>query len=455
MAAVVRGSGSLSPASSPQPQKLRVGIFADSALQPRWVVEAFMKAAASGHAEVFALEAPAAPPPAARWPFRAPRDELLELGRYIEQGRGADLDVAFALGGYDDCALDGIARLGVWRLHADGVREVVEGAPLTACSLRVRLAAGEEPRIAAQAWTRTERLSIARNRERVLARATGLAARALRDAQRYGRGWLEQCRAIPERSQSIIKPSRALLTLARNRGASLVSTLKYAEQGFIAHRPANGPITPALEGFTRLPGSWRAPFAAGRHIFFEERGRIGVFGPGIEPVMLFEGAFPSLVEEQGIRYLLSSDTSLYRCVEFPLQWEFQRQLVEFSSYATLHRASDRWWLFATGEFEDELNLFHAAKLAGPWIPHARNPVKADARGAQPAGRLYWRNGALYRPALVNAPREAMGVALHRVLRLTPHEYAERLVETIPGVRTLNYCAELTVVDAFTRRRRLA
>ena len=143
-----------------------------------------MKAAACGHAEIVALEVGAAPPSPAAWPFRAARDELLEMGRYIEKGRGADLDVAFALGGYDDFALDGIARLGVWRLHADGAREVVEGAPLTACSLRVRLAAGAEPRIAAQAWTRTERLSIARNRERVLARATGLAARALRDAQR-------------------------------------------------------------------------------------------------------------------------------------------------------------------------------------------------------------------------------------------------------------------------------
>jgi hypothetical protein len=411
-----------------------------------------MKVAASGHAEIVSLELAGAQPSLPGWPLRAPRDELLDLGRYIEKARGADLDVAFAIGGYDDFALDGIARLGVWRLHADGAREVVEGAPLTACSLRVRLAAGAEPRIAAQAWTRTERLSIARNRERVLARASGLAARALRDAQRYGRGWLEQCRAMPEKQgRTAISPLRALGTVARNRGASLISSFKYAEEGFIAHRPANGPITPALEHFTRLPGSWRAPFAAGKHIFFEDRGRIGVFGPGTAPVMLFEGSYPSVVED----YLLTSDTRLYRCVEFPLKWEFQRQLVEFASHATLHRAADRWWLFATGEFDDELNLFHATKLTGPWIPHARNPVKSDARGARPAGRLYWRNGALYRPALVNAPREAMGVALHRVLRLTPHEYAERQVETIPGVRAVNYCSELTVVDAFTRRFRFA
>jgi hypothetical protein len=441
-------------ATSPLPQKLRVGIFADSALQPRWIVEAFMKVAASGHAEIVSLEVAGTPARRAAWPLRAPRDELVDIARYVGHARGADLDVAFALGGYDDAALDGIARLGVWRLHADGAREVVEGAALTACSLRVRLAAGAEPRLAAQSWSRTERRSVARNRERVLARACGLPARALRDAQRFGIGWLEQCRSTPEKQgRTTISPFRALAAVARNRGLSLISGLQYAEQSFGAWRPANGPITPALERFTRFAGRW--PFAFGKTVFFEDAGRIMAMEIGKPPVVLLEGSYPSVVEEQGVRYLLTSDSRLYRCVEFPFKWEFQRQLVEFCSHATLHRAAERWWLFAAGELDDELNLFHATKLAGPWIPHARNPVKCDARGARPAGRLYWRNGALYRPALVCAPSEAMGVALHRVLRLTPHDYAERQVETVPGVRAVNYCAELTVVDAFTRRSRFA
>jgi len=82
-------------------------------------------------------------------------------------------------------------------------------------------------------------------------------------------------------------------------------------------------------------------------------------------------------------------------------------------------------------------------------------VKSDARGARPAGRLYWRSGALYRPAEICVPREGAGVALHRVLRLTPHEYAERHVETLPGLRCVNTAGALTVVDVVSRRRRFA
>lgn len=98
---------------------------------------------------------------------------------------------------------------------------------------------------------------------------------------------------------------------------------------------------------------------------------------------------------------------------------------------------------------------------------ARNPLPrklrvglfADSalqpRCARPAGRLYWRNGALYRPAQICVPRAGAGVALNRVLRLTPHDYAERQVGTIPGIRGVNHGAELTVVDAFARRSRFA
>ena len=86
-----------------------------------------------------------------------------------------------------------------------------------------------------------------------------------------------------------------------------------------------------------------------------------------------------------------------------------------------------------GGFNDELYLFHARGLLDEWQPHARNPVRSDARCARPAGALYWRNGALYRPAQICVPRYGAGIALNRVLRLTPQTYAERQVERIvPG-----------------------
>jgi hypothetical protein len=457
VAAVVAGLTSTERATSPLPQKLRVGIFAGTVWQPRWRVEACAKIAACEFAEISRLEAGNGAPQRAPWAFRvAERDEILDLSRYVSARESAELDVAFTLDAIDDSRLDGIARLGVWRLHADGVREVVEGAPLTACSLKVRLAAGDEARLAVQAWSRTERLSIAANRARVLGKAAELAVRGLRDAQRFGRGWLEQCKATPEnQGQTTISVRKALTVIARNRGLSLISVLREAEEQYLALRRASGPIPPTLKGFTRLKVKGRTPFVFDAHVFFEQAGRIAVLADD-QSVSLMEGSYPFVVEEGAARYLVSGNR-LYRAIEFPRRWTFVRELVEDErlSRTTLHRAADRWWLFATGRFDDELLLYHAPRLAGPWTPHARNPVKSDARAARPAGRLYWRSGALYRPAEICVPREGAGVALHRVLRLTPHEYAERHVETIPGVRCIANAGELTAVDVVARRRRFA
>ncbi len=73
-----------------------------------------------------------------------------------------------------------------------------------------------------------------------------------------------------------------------------------------------------------------------------------------------------------------------------------------------------------------------------------------------------RGGVLYRPAQVCVPRYGAGIAIHRVLKLTPQHYAERQVERLLpsrasglfGLHTMNRAGDLTVVDAFVRRRRI-
>lgn len=464
-------------ATAPHPEKLRVGLFADCALQPRWVVEAFAKVAASDFAQIVLICSADAPLRRVPWLFRSEdRDAPVDLARYVPHQRlrkmgsapflELDLDVAFALGDFDDSALDGIARLGVWRFYADGLREVVEGAPLTGSGLQVRLAPGAAPRIAYQSWSRSEPLSIARNRDRLLAKTSEFAYRALRDAQRFGHGWLEQCKALSQiQGRTTVSPLSALGSVMRNRGLSLVSSLLHTEQRFIALRRGNGSISANLDGFTRLPGDWRTPFPVRECAFFEDAGRIAVIqigpdGAWTPPATVLEGRHPFIVEEDGGLYLATSENlgvRLYRCIEFPLRWRLERVLLEGLRCvdATFHRAAERWWMFAAGKFDEELDLYHAPRLFGPWQPHPRNPVKSDARCARPAGRLYWRNGALYRPAQICVPHEGAGVSINRVLRLTPHDYAERQVERILGVRSVSHAAELTVIDAFARRRRFA
>lgn len=524
-------------ATNPLPRKLRVGLFADAALQPRWVVEAFAKVAAADFAEIalIATAGGAPPSPAFLWNLYGKVDrklfsrgadpgERLELARYVPHQRlkkidsnadaflELDLDVAFALGEIDDTLLDAVARYGVWRFcfgpgrddgeALAGVREVVEDAPLTGSGLKVRLAPGAEPRLAYQSWSRTYALSVARNRDQLLAKTAEFAWRALREAHRSGHGWLEQCEVL--RAAEPAQPSLALSPIVRKIISRGVEKALHIEQWFLALRWRDGAadaaaIPAGLEGFTRiLPPRdryWADPFAIeknGRYyVFFEElpfaagKAHIAMIevrrdGSHSEPVRVLERgyhlSYPFLVEHEGGLYMIPETAQnrtleAYRCIEFPLRWRLEKVLLEGVRLvdATFHRAADRWWMFANAAagasrmFDDELHLFHAERLLGDWRPHRRNPVKSDARCARPAGRLYRANGALYRPAQICVPLYGAGLSINRVLRLTPHEYAERQVarvlpagaQGILGVHTVSRAGDLTVVDAFTRRRRFA
>ena len=445
-------------AARPAPRKLRVGIFADHAQQPRWLAEAFAAVARSECAEIVALVADGAAPRAARWWMRG-----IDLSEHVPHTNLAlpDLDVAFALGGFDDARLDGIARLGVWRFHFHGAHAV----------LSARLAAGDAPRVAYEAWGCSE----------MLEKAAEFPLRALQEAQRSGRAWLEQRR--PVTGMQVQAPiSRPLLPALREILRDGLERVLAPEQCSLAFR--FGALTPDLAGFTRIVPprgrDWSDPFVLERnghyYVFFADSGHIAMLeiardGRWTAPVRVLERDYPLshpfVLEHEGNLYLVP-DTAcnrtleIYRCVDFPLRWRRERVLLEGVRLAdaTFHRAAERWWMFANGKFDDELHLFHARHLFGDWQPHLRNPVKSDARSSRPAGALYWRNGALYRPAQIRAPQP--GLSINRVLRLTPEWYAERQVErvlpggdsSLLGLHTVNRAGELTVVDMLARRRRV-
>jgi hypothetical protein len=523
MAAVAQPESALRP--RPQLRRLRVGLYADSPLQPRWVLEALGRMAGGDVAAVAAVAVQPAAAPAAplllsayrkldRWKFGSDLSEpqaLGLLGLPVEEGADAlarrDLDVVFALGAVDDARLDGIARCGVWRWRVDGESEVLAGQPLSACALSVRLAAGVVPRLAWQSWSRTYPLSVARNRRELLAKAAEFPLRALAELQRSGREWLEQCE--PEnRGQSPISVhggeapgNRALTPIFGVAGRILQRGMQKAvslDTWSLAFRFGASRAVPAdLEGFTRIASpagaTWADPFALhkdGRYyVFFEEiprgaaKGHISMLelkpdGTWSAPVRVLERdyhlSYPFLLEHEGALLMIPETAQArrveaWRCVEFPSRWRLERVLIDGVRLvdATLARAGERWWMLANGAagegriFDDELHLFHAAAPFGEWRAHRRNPVKSDVRSARPAGALFWRNGALHRPAQVCSPLYGAGLSINRVLRLTPQDYAERETQRIVpagkggllGLHTLNRAGDLTVVDAFTRQRR--
>jgi len=510
--------GALALAASAQPRKLRVGVFADSPLQPRWAAEALAKLAASDFAEVSLVQAGEGAPQPASIPWRLygaldrrlfgadPTDPVV-LAEYVTPGTPDSMDVAFALGGVDDRALDGMARYGVWRFcfgadgaHGEtyaGLREVAADEPLTASGVKVRLAPDRPARLAYQSWSRTYPFSVARNRDQLLRKTAEFALRALAELHRSGEGWLARCREVPRHAPAVAPGVGDLSRIVGRVSARGVDRALHIEQWFLAYKFGAGMPSANLEGYTRLmppkDRDWADPFVVERsgryYVFFEElpyaakKGHISMIeidrgGHVSRPQRVLEAdwhlSYPFLFEHDGSLWMLpesarNRSVELYRCVDFPLVWKRERVLIDGLRLvdATLHRGADRWWMFANaaaGEsrnFDDELHLFHAEKLTGDWQPHPKNPVKSDARSSRPAGRLYEKDGVLYRPAQVCVPRYGAGLAIQRVLKLTPQDYAERQVERLLadaaaglfGLHTMNRAGELTVVDAFARRRR--
>ena len=478
-------------------RKLRVGVFADGPEQPRWLMDALAKVAASDFAEVIYMRNIGV-----RLQYSGP--QIAQNG-ILESDPNISLDVAFAMGDTDDAALEGLARYGVWRYcfgegqgieePRAGVSEVIEGAPVTASGIRVRV--GGADRLAYQSWSRTQPYSVARNRANVFAKASDFLVRALRDLHAAPDSWIER-RTTPAKPRAATPRPRAgdFARFGARVARRAVEKLTTVEQWSLAFRFTPEESWPeTLAGFHRLAPPkdrfWADPFPIQRggrsYIFFEElpfaagKAHISVVevdraGRASEPVRVLERdyhlSYPFLVEDAGEVYMIPesahNDTiEIYRCVDFPAKWRLERVLVDgvYCADATLHREGGRWWMFANSspkaaEIHDELHLFSADRLLGDWVPHKRNPVKSDVRNARPAGNLFREAGELFRPAQICAPLYGSGVAINRVLHLGHDEYREEEVRRILpagngllGIHTLNRAGDLSVADAFARRSR--
>lgn len=530
-------------------RKLRVGLFADAAFQPRWFLDAMLYALGAGFVE-FVLIADGGQVPEVLpllWRiygffdalvFGAPQDpsQLLHLKTGIPHAHSLSLphadadplqvaawrasikklglDVAFATGRVPDEILDGTATYGVWRFFfgdkrrsreaAAAIRETAGGAGVILSGISVRLGRGYTERLVYRSWSRTFAFSLSRTRSNMLCKTAHFARRALGDLYRSEQDWLRDWHSRPAASLGApldvpvaAGAARDIAAIARRIASRSVQKLLYRDQWFIAYRftAEEGWHADLCKYICLMPPKdrfWADPFPVMRngrnYIFFEElvftegKGHISVVevdrtGLRSGPMRVLEKdyhlSYPFILEQGGELYMIpeSGDNrtvELYRCVEFPHRWQLEKILLagRWFTDATLHGSGANWWMFVNvgiegGEAHDELHLYSAPGILGPWKPHPRNPVKSDVRSARPAGRVYQRDGVLLRPAQICAPIYGSGVALNRVLELSADAYAEsecqRILPTRPGkllgVHTLNRTGDLCVIDGFMRRLR--
>jgi hypothetical protein len=198
-----------------------------------------------------------------------------------------------------------------------------------------------------------------------------------------------------------------------------------------------------------------------------------------EPVRVLERdhhlSYPFVFRWQGRYYMVPESVEnrtieMYKCVEFPHRWQFERTLMENVNAVdtTLLHHEGRWWLF-TGMARDkaalpmvELFLFFSDDLfTDQWVAHPLNPVNRDVARARPAGRVFIRDGRIFRPSQDCSRTYGYGFYLNEVLALSRTEYLEETVvavrpdwdKRIKGTHTFARAGQLTMVDAFTRRSR--
>lgn len=309
--------------------RLRVGVFADSARQPRWMVEALARAAATPRAEI-ALVAVGSPSPfreragvgaaassplwrayagldrrlfGSREGLNAPTDVTTLVGaerRLSLDGEGwlarvadARLDIAFVLGEAGDAPLEGLARHGTWRFcfgeaqcgHAEAaaLQEVRDGNEVLASGIRIHRP-GRRDRIACASYGRVYPFSVARSHDAAVAKAADFLTRALRDLRARGSRWLDEgteparepaLHAFPSASGAV-RDIALLTSRVAQRAAEKALTV---DTWSIAYRfSPEEDWSGTLAGFHRLDPPkgwyWADPFpiqVAGRnYIFFEE-----------------------------------------------------------------------------------------------------------------------------------------------------------------------------------------
>jgi hypothetical protein len=423
----------------------------------------------------------------------------------LERLRAEDLDVAILLTpALKPAACSKIARHGAWSLHgaspglaeaAPGLYEVLRGEGSTGSLLEAWTHGSEEAKVLYRSSGPTDHISVRRDRNRLCWKGSAFFLRKLRDLAE-GRAGAEGGPPSPPPSRPKNLAMAALLVrLAFRYVRGKLRDLLTNEQWYLAYgfEGASGAPDSLPDLKTVMPTKdryWADPFPVttrdGRtFLFFEEfrykapRGRILAVeidpqkGAG-EPLVVLERdyhlSYPHVFEWQGQHYMVPESSenrtvTLFRCVSFPDRWVEDRDLLRDIEAVdtTIEEIDGRWWMFLSvapfgATNREELHVYHAETPLGPWTPHRFNPVKSDCRGARPAGRLFRRDGRLYRPAQNCAGAYGASIVVHRVDHLSEHEYRETTVAEIrpawaQRAHTLNRRDGVAVLDLLRRRRR--
>ena len=426
--------------------------------------------------------------------------------------RNYSLDVLFR---FDSRAqqggIVGAARYGLWSFHYGDIftnregppllRELIERSPVSGSSLQIFTESLDGGRTLYESHSSTNQISLYSTRNPIYWKTAEFALRCLRELRLRGIDYVQSLTARSDQGTDTRRRDRApnnlqmISFMGRYVSRLLQARLAALRRGsgtkwFIgirrrtaAHRfddTSNYRLMPCpKDRFYADPFLFEKDGKT--YLFFEDfryaEGQaliscceIGSDGsPGVPVEVLrcpYHLSYPFVFEHDGEIYMIPETrgnrrVELYRAASFPTAWTAEAVLLNdiHAVDATIQKLHGKFWMFAgvsNGKYSnsDELCLFFADELMGPWTPHRGNPVLSDVRRSRPAGMLFYEEGRLIRPSQDCGKAYGYALEFSEVLKLSETEYEERPLSRIEpgliagciGTHTYNRTEQFEVVD---------
>lgn len=416
-----------------------------------------------------------------------------------------------------------LPKYGVWsysmknftseREDTTGYYEIIRRNPVTVSELAIIRDTGEGNTVITRTFESTCAYSISFNRDKLFRRASLFVPRVVNGTYKHGHNYLKRLEKKYDKGNSditgqILAPS--FFSSVRSLASSMLIFLCKVFKKIIFTdpfswillfriSPDNDFLYYNYRNFNQIKPSndkfWTDPFVISKgdkyYLFVEEfiysknKGHISVLEldkngliQNVQKVIEkpYHVSYPFIFEADDVYYMIpetgeNRTIDLYKCTEFPDKWIFVKNIMSNVNAvdSTLFFYNNKWWLFTLIDKIDnflggspELFLFYTDDfLSGKWTGHALNPVVTDVRSARPAGKIFIKEGEIYRPSQNCAGRYGNSFDINRVLILTETDYREEKVikvrpdwdSRLQGTHTFNFDGDFTVIDAYSLRRR--
>jgi hypothetical protein len=158
----------------------------------------------------------------------------------------------------------------------------------------------------------------------------------------------------------------------------------------------------------------------------------------------FHLSFPFLFRYEGQLYMSPESSEarqirLYRCKNFPLEWELCGTVMDGVSAADsmFFEHAGKWWMLTNidrsglDDHCSELCLFSASSpFDSDWTAHPQNPLRLDADGGRNAGLILEDNRIFRAAQRQGFDQYGQGLALYEIVELNDEVYVERRVAEI-------------------------